>query len=282
MPPKVDAVVNQPEPFRFEGGNGENGSRWNRWVRGFDLYVTAAGFGNIGSERKKCLFLHAAGDDIQDLLESLIQDEDIPDPYIRCATALKNYFEPQKNKFYERFVFASSLQETSETTDEFVTRLRGLSKHCEFMNQEERILEQFVKGVSSKRLQMKLLEQGNELTLLKATKFGRLEENVQTQSNSLKSIRGHQAEEVNAMKVKCKACFRFHSSGFCFAKGKLCNACGMKDHFKNSALCGSKKEKSKKETGNAYQLGSLAGNPQLDLCPATSDFSCMEKLTSEV
>ena len=58
----------------------------------------------------------------------------------RIMTILKNYFVPQKNVLYERFVFNSAVQKSSESIDEFVLRLRKLAESCEFGNLQDSLI----------------------------------------------------------------------------------------------------------------------------------------------
>ena len=50
----------------------------------------------------------------------------------KIVKLLKEYFIPQKNVLYERFVFNSAVQKVGESIDEFVLRLRRLADSCEF------------------------------------------------------------------------------------------------------------------------------------------------------
>ena len=45
---------------------------------------------------------------------------------------LEKYFKPAFNVTYERFIFNTCDQQSHETIDEYVNKLRGLSETCEF------------------------------------------------------------------------------------------------------------------------------------------------------
>ena len=78
---------------------------------------------------------------------------------------LKKHFTPKINTSYERYLFRQLKQEASETVEQFITRLRSKSVHCSFTNDDEAIRDQVIGRCYSRRLRMKLLEKGNDLTL---------------------------------------------------------------------------------------------------------------------
>ena len=49
-----------------------------------------------------------------------------------CLQALENYFKPAKNEVYERFKFYTCDQGPKELVDQWLTRLRHLSRSCNF------------------------------------------------------------------------------------------------------------------------------------------------------
>ena len=61
----------------------------------------------------------------------------IPEEVIK---ALRDYFIPQRNVLYERFVFNSTTQKPGETIDQFVIRLRQLAESCEFGDLRDQLI----------------------------------------------------------------------------------------------------------------------------------------------
>ena len=49
-----------------------------------------------------------------------------------CMTTLENYFKPQRNVVYERYVFNSCEQNQGESVDSYVTCLRKFASSCKF------------------------------------------------------------------------------------------------------------------------------------------------------
>ena len=50
----------------------------------------------------------------------------------KCLEALENYFKPGRNLVYERYVFNTCVQQSEETIQSYVTRLRKLAATCEY------------------------------------------------------------------------------------------------------------------------------------------------------
>ena len=79
---------------------------------------------NIDSKkRKKALLLHYSGDKIFKIYKTLNLGADDQN-YDDTKTALNNYFNPKKNKEFERYEFRNSKQMKNETIDKSVTRFR--------------------------------------------------------------------------------------------------------------------------------------------------------------
>src|SRR6218665_3871160 len=73
-------------------------------------------------------------------------------------------------------------QESKETVDQFVSRLRRKAENCEFGEQlEENVRDQVIDKCSSSLFRRKLLEKGQTLTLIMAQDLGRTMETVALQ-----------------------------------------------------------------------------------------------------
>ena len=66
--------------------------------------------------------------------------------YEKAKDKLSALFEPQKNRRYEVYCFRQAAQETAETLDQFHTRLRTLSKNCEFKELDFEIEQKIIIG----------------------------------------------------------------------------------------------------------------------------------------
>ncbi len=170
---------------------------------------------------------------------------------------LSNYFEPQRNTVYERYVFNTCSQEPHESIDSYVNRLRKLSATCEFdalLN--EMIRDRVVIGVKDSGLRARLLREKN-LTLEKCLDTCRAAEMT---SQQLKAIDGNgEVEAVHAVGQKtkkkksskqaredrlsesrrnCTYCGTQHAKKHCPAWGHQCKKCKRNNHF--ASVCKSR------------------------------------------
>jgi len=155
----------------------------------------------------------------------------------------KAYCSPETNVTYERFVFLSRKQKSTESIDEFITDLKNLSSNCEFGAISESLIKDvMILGLHDDRLKEVLLREVN-LTLHKAINIAHATENAKLQSSVLKR------EENNLFKVrstnrtghsssesvvnKCKFCGTSHkfNRNNCPAFGKTCSKCKKFNHF---------------------------------------------------
>ena len=83
-------------------------------MKRFEYFLSASGIKN--DEQKKALLLHIAGEEIQDIYETL-DDYDANDSYTDVKGMLEEYFKPKKNVSYERHLFRQANQEHGETVD---------------------------------------------------------------------------------------------------------------------------------------------------------------------
>ena len=77
--------------------------------------------------------MHSVGPEVQDIADTLVTEDNPLDTVEATLEALATYFAPQMNIRYERVLFRKIRQESGETTDTFVTRLRKLAETCEFL-----------------------------------------------------------------------------------------------------------------------------------------------------
>ena len=143
-------------------------------------------------------------------------------------------------------------QEPSETVDSFLKKVRILVKECKYTNPDENIIDALIFGSANPRVQSKLLEHDDIMTLDKAVNIARTEEAT---SSQLQDIRGSQTTTVNALEQgphtgqplaqgnqakdkKCGNCGNLHDlnrRSMCPAYGTKCEACGEFNHWK--AVC---------------------------------------------
>jgi len=101
-------------------------------------------------ERKRALLLHYAGETVYDIY--IAEKGDTAATYEATKKVLTDYFMPKVNVQMEIFKFRSCKQESGESLDEYVTKLRTLSKNCEFADTDKEILSQVIQHCRSVRL----------------------------------------------------------------------------------------------------------------------------------
>jgi hypothetical protein len=178
----------------------------------------------------------------------------------------EEYCKPRKNIIMERYKFNTRVQRKDETADQYVTELKLIAKNCNFGSLEDELIrDRLVYGTNSERIKERLLRGEEELTLVKALKICREDE----QSNKqLKAMNGenevHTIKKQTAWKAgkdqnktdgkrknfakrddkqqefKCQNCGTFHASKQCPAYGKTCFNCGKNNHF--SKVCRAKRK----------------------------------------
>lgn len=94
-------------------------------------------------------------------------DGDKEDPE-KVLDKFEAYVRPRKNKRIARHRFKQRKQGTSEGFDNFVKDLRILLMDCEYTNPDDMLIDGIIAGVYEKKVQERLLDQGETLTLDKA------------------------------------------------------------------------------------------------------------------
>ncbi|CAB4027523.1 Hypothetical predicted protein [Paramuricea clavata] len=122
------------------------------------MYTVAA---NIKDDaQKRVVLLYVAGPLVQKTLQDTGTD------FKTALEKLDEYFQPQKNVIYKRYVFKRTHRTPGESVDNYKTRLRTLAETCEFESVENEIRDQFFMTCSSRAFRTKLLRE-TDLTLAK-------------------------------------------------------------------------------------------------------------------
>ena len=139
---------------------------------------------------------------------------------------------------HERFIFNICDQQSHETINEYVNKLRGLSETCEFGTlRDSSIKDRIVLGTKNKQVRVTLLNQ-KELTLDKVLSVCRsselteqhllkLNDNSTLSVNSLQNVLRKEREWKREQR-NCKYCGFKHARRKCPAYGKICHKCNRK------------------------------------------------------
>ena len=217
------------------------GARWNEWIEDFELYLTACNITAQAKARRRAALLHCGGKEMRRIYDTI---KGVNDDYEDIKEKLTKYFEPQRNKRFERLKFRQAKQEQDESIDAFVSRLKYLAKYCEYDDVNDQIIDQLAIFSSSNSLKKKILER-KEITLDKVLEFARTIETVEFQMKDIANELGGTdvrsdsdsiKAEVNAVKShrsgsKCSNCGLSHQANDCPAKNKKCNSCGRNGHY---------------------------------------------------
>ena len=83
------------------------------------------------------------------------------------------YVSPRKNKRIARFRFHQRVQKEGETFDTFLKDLRLLAMDCQFDNTDDILVDAIISGARHKKVQERLLNEGQELGLPKSIQIAR-------------------------------------------------------------------------------------------------------------
>ena len=107
-------------------------ANWEFFRQQWEDYEVATGLDKQSSKIRLASLRSVMGKDcLQTFLNLNISAED-RNNVEACMAALENYFKPQRNVVYERYVFNSCEQNQGESVDSYVTRLRKFASSCEF------------------------------------------------------------------------------------------------------------------------------------------------------
>ncbi|XP_046858634.1 uncharacterized protein K02A2.6-like [Xenia sp. Carnegie-2017] len=220
--------------------------------------------------RQRALLHYQAGPRIREIFRQF-PDPGEDDNFAKAEILLTEYFEPQKNRLYEVYKFRQAKQVESETIDQFHTRLRSLSKNCEFADVDFEIMVQIVIGGRSSRVRKQALRDP-KYTLKDLLLEARRDETSKVQaadieehldSHVLHTLKKPTNKNSQADKPQ-KICFYCggnypHLDKPCPAKNKTCAKCGKLNHF--ASQCRSR---------NSQKMKTSA-KPRQDIRPVKAD-----------
>ena len=169
------------------------GPQWSKWLARFERLMVVLDVKD--NKRKRAMLLHYAGPKVDEIFDTL-SNTGTEDEYEKAVDALNAYFQPKANPMYEVYVFRQAKQESGETLDHFVTRLRQLSKNCDFADVDKEITAQIIMHCKSQVLRRRALSKGADLSLQKLLDCGRALEASEKQAGVL------EGESVNALEQK--------------------------------------------------------------------------------
>ena len=247
------------------------GTKWDRWIERFEVYMLAL---NISEDtQKRAILLHSLGRDTFEKFQTL---PETGTTYKQAKDKLSDYFRPKINTEYEKAVFRRLRQSKGETIDVYVTRLRSYAKSCDFANTNSEIKSHLIQTTTDSKLRKKGLM--GTMTLDEVISEGRNNELCRAQTRDMErelhvSAVSEPAECVHpvesesgpvvqatetAVSQRCYGCGRRypHQGGRtqCPAWGKTCRGCGKLNHF--AKHCRSKQNENKDENTRGHNNSS--------------------------
>ena len=265
------AAFVQFEKFDTEVDKANLGNRWKKWLTRFEFCLTAAGITN--DDRMKANLINCAGEQVFDIYESLTITPRVAAGAVPAETnyeatkrALSDYFNPSSNTEYHIYKFRAAKQLSSESVDEFSTRLMKLAEHCSFANKEQEIKSQIIQSCRSKKLRREAL-QNKQWDLKSLLDQARTVDLVDRQAAEIEDQDSLSVNNVNKLQNKhkqkhqhqpeCSYCGnKFHRDGLqsCPARGKVCNYCKKLNHFVSQCFAAKRSDQQTNKDGRKQKF----------------------------
>ncbi len=186
----------------FHDVPGKPSMSWSQWRREMEVYLLASGMAEKDEKVQMAVIKHSLGSEGQKTLFTIPGSNNI-DAVEDLFQLLGNYYEPKHNIIAEWVKFVSMEQRQAESVNEFVTRLRHQATHCDFNDLTDRMLTIMLgaKAVNPK-VRTLLLQQGNELSLEKATTIANSVETATTDARAIDKILNPYISKVNYVTAK--------------------------------------------------------------------------------
>ena len=238
----------------MEGSVSEN---WRQWIQQFRLYSNATGRDKKSEEIQCSTLLTVAGEEAVEVYKTFDFPKEETNKTEILIKKFERYFTPKKNVTFERHVFNTRNQGTSEKIDSYVTEHRKLAKACEFAQLHDSLIkDRIVCGIKSDDVKARLLRE-NDLTLEKALNICRSTELSKTQLKNIvdgkptaeqvaalykkkeglkKKAHSKSEQDAKADSYNCRKCGSRHGTKQCKAYGKKCQKCQKPNHFAKMCL----------------------------------------------
>ena len=183
-------------PFDITQDQGALGLRWKKYITRFRNLLVAINVQD--KKRQKALLLHYAGEDVNDIFDTLPNTTATGDenPLEKAIDALTSYFTPKKNVAYEEYLFRQTKQDPEEKIMAYYTRLKHLSQTCEFADADREIKTQIIQHCTSTKLRRKALNEP-ATTLQALLEYGKTLELTASQISALENQQTEGVNEIN-------------------------------------------------------------------------------------
>ena len=252
----------RPERLDVDPSSPAASKQWLHWLRTFENFVSS--FPTDQQPNKLNLLINHVSPSVFEYVSEC-------ESYDSAINILKELYNKPKNVIFARHLLATCKQESGQTLDQYLQKLKSLARDCNFkdvtasQNRDDAIRDAFITGIQDSSVRQRLLEH-ESLNLQKAYDTARSLELAQKQSQTYtlqtpslpcgaaapqdteisdshptdNNTNAHSS--LNAASSKCFFCgFGRHHRSKCPARDAICRNCDKKGHF--SKVCQSPKNK---------------------------------------
>ena len=176
VPPRFSA----PPPFSF------NPEDWPRWITRFKRYRRACRLDMEDEDRQVDSLLFAMGEASEEIFENLELTAVEAVSFDAVVQKFEDYYLPKRKKTFERQRFYDVVQ-GGKTVEEYERELHLAAKYCEFVDKQDQLCYQFIRGLADLDLKERLCLQ-DDLTLDKVVTAGKQSERVKKVLQSDKGL----------------------------------------------------------------------------------------------
>ena len=268
-----DPVLKYLKPERLEDTSEK---AWKHWKKTFENFLSKT---NVTEEADKLLLLtdHVTSDVFEHISDAA--------DYISAIKTLYDLFVHPNNVIFNRHVLATSKQGEAESLEQFLQKLKTVSKDCEFKEvtalqlvyQEESVRDAFISELHSPAIRQRPLEQSN-LNLDEAYKTARSLDAAQKNSQQYGQSLSYSAamsdnqqtgsgldEFANSLAYACPYYNQSMSKicafcGKCPANKATCSNCQRRGHF--HSVCQSKPQSQHYDQPQQFNHPQQLNHPQ--------------------
>lgn len=265
----------KPEVLNVITGNiANNFKQFNEEVL---IYIEATETDKKPNKVQVARLKNLLGSDALKLYNTLKSDDDKNETVLSILKTLENHCLPKKNETMAIHMFFSRKQQEGESFDKYYIDLKSLIQHCEFKDQEDKILRsQIIIGISSSSTNERLLR--HDVSLEKVVQYCK---SVEVAESNMKVIEDNRSKEtafrpeienitrkprpslvekgwsqspnqgrstaINKQEPinNCTRCGYVHNNRPCPARNKTCSKCKKPNHF--AQVCRS-------QTSNSHEI----------------------------
>ena len=237
----------RPDRFDVEPSDPGATKKWLHWLRTFQNFISS--LTDAQQLNKLNLLINYISPNVFEFVSDSTNFED-------AIQTLSGLYDKPKNEIFARHLLATCKQESGQTLDQFMQKLKSLAKDCNFKAataleiRDEAIRDSFISGLLDGGVRQRLLEK-ETLNLSQAFETARSlelahQQSLTYQSHPVASVTASGSDSkvtedlpaeaerssIAAASSKCYFCgYSWHPRPKCPAREAECNKCGKKGHF---------------------------------------------------